>query len=245
MPDPPEPHSASDCLAALWVLVFRAQQTHGDEVFPAVRVELGFPAHSPPGGSRRPGSSGWRGCLKASTSSLDPVQSEATEAPGHDQPRYLPAQSLVAQRGDEQAYRVGRPVLACVHPESGAADAAAIVLDRPSVLARLRPAGRGQMLPGVVAPAVPLPPPSRAVPVLLLWIDGMPQPVLDIGIPGPAQQHTLAAQHGQRRKRQRVRHDPDGGHGSRLRLPARAVLPQSSRPIPDRIKVTRHARRGR
>src|SRR5438094_114030 len=153
-------------------LVFRAQQTHGDEVFAAVRVELGFPAHSlltEAAGQVAPDGAG----VKGQYLQLDPVQPKATKAPGHDQPRYLPAQSLAAQRGDEQAHRVGRPVLTRVHPESGAADAAAIVLDRPPVLARLRPAARGQMLPGMVASAVPLPPPSRAVAVLLLRIDGM------------------------------------------------------------------------
>ena len=38
-------------------------------------------------------------------------------------------------------------------------------------------------------------------------IDGIPQPVIDVGVPGLAQQQVLAGQHGQRRKRQQIRHD--------------------------------------
>jgi hypothetical protein len=38
----------------------------------------------------------------------------------------------------------------------------------------------------------------------------MTQPVVNVGFPGSAQQHTLAAQRRQRRKRQRVWHDVHG-----------------------------------
>jgi hypothetical protein len=45
----------------------------------------------------------------------------AGERPVQDEPDDLAAQSLAAQLGDEQAYRVGHAVLVAVHLEPGAA----------------------------------------------------------------------------------------------------------------------------
>jgi hypothetical protein len=71
----------------------------------------------------------------------------------------------------------------------------ALVLDRPCVAAGFigRLAGL-QILAGVVAPAVPLPPPRRAVAVLFFRVDGMDQPVIDVAVPPFPQDHTVAAQ---------------------------------------------------
>jgi len=63
------------------------------------------------------------------------------------------------------------------------------------------------MLAGVIAAAVPLPPPRRAVAILLLRIDRMARPVIDIGFPGLSQDDTLSPQHRQRRQHQPVQHD--------------------------------------
>ena len=58
--------------------------------------------------------------------------------------------------GDEQAHRVGRAVLIGVHAKSGAADALAVILNRPRVSAGIRrPAGGGgQMLAGLAGVVV-------------------------------------------------------------------------------------------
>jgi len=55
------------------------------------------------------------------------------------------------------------------------------------------------MLSGVVAAAIPLPPPRRAVAVFFLGVDGMAQPVINIGVPRATQDDPLAAQRRQRR----------------------------------------------
>ena len=59
-------------------------------------------------------------------------------------------------------------------------------------------AGGGQILAGAVAAAIPLPPPRRAVAVFFLRVDGMAQPVINIGVPRATQGDPLA---GQRRPR--------------------------------------------
>src|SRR5690242_17575152 len=77
------------------------------------------------------------------------------------------------QSGDEQAHRVLPGVLLGVHIKDGAADAVAVVFDLPAVGAEIwRRAARGQILAGVVATAVPLSPPRRAVAVFFLGVDG-------------------------------------------------------------------------
>src|SRR5262249_31538373 len=97
----------------------------------------------------------------------------------------------------------------------GAADAVAVVFDRPGVGAGIwRAAGGGQVLPGVVAATVPLPPPRGAVVVLFLGVDGMTQPVFNIGIPRRAQDDPLTRQRGQRGERQRVQHESDATHSA-------------------------------
>jgi len=58
----------------------------------------------------------------------------------------------------------------------------------------------------VIPLAVPLPPPGRAVAVLFLGVDGMAQPVIDIGIRAVAQDDPLAPQDGQRRQGQPIQH---------------------------------------
>ena len=96
-----------------------------------------------------------------------------------------------------------------VHPEADAADALAVMLDRPGVDARIRrPTAGGQVLAGVVAAAIPFPPPRRAVAVLFLRINRMAQPVIDIRFPGFSQDDALPPQRGQWRQRQPVQHDP-------------------------------------
>jgi hypothetical protein len=130
-------------VARVRVRLFRAQQAHDNEVLPAVRVEFGLPADSLAAEAAGQVAADGAG-VEGQHLQLDPVQSQLAEAPGQDQPGYLTAQSLAAQRGDEQAHRVGRAVLARVDPEPGAANAVAVVFDRPPVLAGLRrPASRG------------------------------------------------------------------------------------------------------
>src|SRR6266516_447844 len=105
-----------------------------------------------------------------------------------------------AQGGDKQAHCVGRTVPIGIHAKPGAAHAVTVLFDRPGVGAGVwRAAGGGQMLPAAVAAAVPLLPPRGAVAVLFLGVDGMTQPVINIGVPRLAQDDALALQRGQRR----------------------------------------------
>ena len=95
-----------------------------------------------------------------------------------------------------------------VHAKPGAADAVAVVLDRPRISAGIeRPAAGGQLLASVIAAAILIPPPRRAVAVLFRGIDGMAQPVINIRFPAPSQDDTLPLQRGQRRQRQPIQHD--------------------------------------
>ena len=99
-------------------------------------------------------------------------------------------------------------VLAGVHPKTGAANTVAVVFDRPDVGAGLgRLLAGHQMLPRVVAAPIPLPPPRRAVAVLFFRVDGMTQPVINIGAARLAQGNTPALQRGQRQQRQPVQHE--------------------------------------
>jgi hypothetical protein len=89
-------------------------------------------------------------------------------------------------------------VLVGIDAEPGAADAVAVMLDRPRVDARIkRPVVTGQVLAGVIAAAIPLPPPRRAVAVLFLGVDGMAQPVINIRFQVPSQEDMLSLQRGQ------------------------------------------------
>jgi hypothetical protein len=66
----------------------------------------------------------------------------------------------MTQSGHDQAGGVGGAVLIGVDAQPGAADAMAFVLDRPPVVAGLgRPMAGGQVIAGVVAAAIPVPPP--------------------------------------------------------------------------------------
>ena len=135
--------------------------------------------------------------LLASTSSST-VRTQHAEGPGQNQPGYLTAQPAAAQAGDKQAHRIGRAVLVGIDAEPGAADAVAVVLESPRADARIkRPVVTGQMLASVIAAAIPLPPPRRAVAVLFPGVDGMAQPVINIRFQVPSQDDMLSLQRGQ------------------------------------------------
>jgi len=65
-------------------------------------------------------------------------------------------------------------------------------------------------LTGVIALAVPFPPPGRAVAVLFPGIDAVAQAVIDVGIDGVAQDDSSRRRDGQRRQGQPIQHDPQG-----------------------------------
>ncbi len=107
------------------------------------------------------------------------------------------------------------------HPEPGAADALAVMLDRPGVDARIRrlTAG-GQVLAGVVAAAIPFPPPRRAVAVLFLRIDRMAQPVIDIRFPGFSRDDALPRNVGSGGSASRSSMTPNTTQATEPRLPS-------------------------
>ena len=113
----------------------------------------------------------------------------------------------MTQSGHEQADGVRGAVLIGVDAQPGAVDAMAFVLDRPSVVAGLGwPMVGGQVIAGVVAAAVPVPPPWRAVVVFFTGVDGIAEPVIGVRFPPLAQDYLLTAQHRQRAQRQPARH---------------------------------------
>jgi len=160
--------------------VLGAEDAHHDEVFPAVRIEFGFPADSFT--AEAAGQVAVDGTAIAGHHlQLDPVHAQHIKRPGQHQPGHLTAQPPAAQGGDKQAHRVFRGVLTGVHVKTGAADAVAVVFDHPGIGAGIcRGIGDGQILAGVVAAAIPLPPPRRAVAVFFLGVDGMAHPIIHI-----------------------------------------------------------------
>src|SRR5215469_13443766 len=135
------------------------QHSHHDEVFPAVRVQLGFTADALPAESA--GQVAVDGtAVGGQHLQLDAVRAEHVERSGQYQPGHLAAESSAAQGGSEQAHRVGCAVLIGIDAKSCAADALAVVFDRPGVGAGIRRAAvGGQVFPAVIATAVPLPAP--------------------------------------------------------------------------------------
>jgi hypothetical protein len=100
-----------------------------------------------------------------------------------------------------------------VRVKPGAADAAAVVFDRPGVGMRIRrPAADGQLLPGAITAPIPRAAPRRAVAVFFLRVDRIAQPVINIRFPPRAHDDTLTSQRGQRRQRQPVQHVPKATH---------------------------------
>jgi hypothetical protein len=103
------------------------------------------------------------------------------------------------------------------------------------------------MLAGVVAAAIPVSPPRRAVAIFFLGVDGMAQPVIDIRFPPLAQNDPPAAQRRQRQQRQSVRnHTPTlrtGHSGLAASSPTTAAATpraaSAERPVRhNRIKIT-------
>ena len=88
-----------------------------------------------------------------------------------------------------------------------------------------RPAGGGQVLPGVIVPAIPLAPPRGAVAVLFPGVDGMAQPVINIRFPGLSQNDALSPQCGQRRQREPFQHDTQNYVGvGQIRAASRQIV---------------------
>jgi len=139
--------------------VLGVQDAHHDEVFPAVRIELGFPAD--PFLAEAAGQVAADGtAIAGQRLQLDPVHAQHIKRPGQHQPGHLTAQPPAAQGTDEQAHGVVRAMLVGVYAKPGTADAVTVVFDRPGIGAGIRwVSGSSQVLPGVVAAAVPPPPP--------------------------------------------------------------------------------------
>jgi len=117
--------------------VLGVQDAHHDEVFPAVRIELGFPAD--PFLAEAAGQVAADGtAIAGQRLQLDPVHAQHIKRPGQHQPGHLTAQPPAAQGSDEQAHRVLGGVLPGVHVKAGAADAVAVVFDHPGVGAGIR-----------------------------------------------------------------------------------------------------------
>src|ERR1039457_4748741 len=90
--------------------VLGLQQSHEEEVFPAVWVQPGFTAD--PLLAETTGQVAVDGAAIAGQHlQLVAVRTELAEGPGHNEPGYLPAQPLAAQAGGEQAHRVGDAML--------------------------------------------------------------------------------------------------------------------------------------
>ncbi len=205
------------------------QQSHEYQVLPAVRVQLGFAAYPFPAEPAREIAVD-RAVVEGQYLKLDAMHAQDPEGPGQDQSSDLLAQASAAQPGDEQSDAVRGTVLVRVHLEPGVTDAVPAVLDRPLVGTGFgRPARCEQVLAGVIAPAIPASPPGRTVAVLFLGVDGVAQPVVDIRLPGLAEDDALPAQGGQRRQGQPIQHDTQAYAANPARPPCSTTATGRSR----------------
>ncbi len=136
------------------------------------------------------------------------VEPKIEECPLDHEPGDLPAEANPPSVGHEDAEAEAGSVVPGVDPKPGATDAFAGVLDAPLEVAR-RPGGTWshQVVSVVVPPAVPGPAPPAPVAILLVRIDGVAKPVVDVAV-GPNTKDDPIAHEGWwiRRHRQRFEH---------------------------------------